>query len=267
MNHDRPEIGGRVKAGTKDQQKRWFLDHYTHPAREIGEFLEGTSVSFAGRRILDLGCGDGIIDVGVMHHLHPSHLLGLDLVAPDTEALAAACQEILNCALPTNLNFGQCTETSLPVPDASYDLVMSWSVFEHVGQPQQVMSEVRRVLRPGGYMFLQIWPLYRSQRGSHLWSWFPEGWEHLTQSKEELRASFLTLSGTTPELQEATLADFDSLNRLSLSELQRLILSAGLTIRRVQLQSDLIDVPKQLQGYDLADLTTSGVKLLAARDF
>lgn len=38
----------------------------------------------------------------------------------------------------------------LPLPDASVDLIMSRSVFEHLTAPEQVYAEFARVLRPGG---------------------------------------------------------------------------------------------------------------------
>jgi hypothetical protein len=42
-------------------------------------------------------------------------------------------------------------------------------------------------------------------------------------------------------------------------------LSAGLAIRRIELQSDQIDVPESLSHFSLFDLTTSGIKILAQR--
>ena len=38
----------------------------------------------------------------------------------------------------------------LPLPDASVDLIMSRSVFEHLTHPEEVYAEFARVLRPGG---------------------------------------------------------------------------------------------------------------------
>lgn len=39
---------------------------------------------------------------------------------------------------------------SLPFPDASFDLVVSVEVLEHLFEPHRAASEARRVLRPGG---------------------------------------------------------------------------------------------------------------------
>jgi SAM-dependent methyltransferase len=43
---------------------------------------------------------------------------------------------------------------SLPVPDASFDAALSTQVLEHVAEPVAVLRELRRVLRPGGRLYL-----------------------------------------------------------------------------------------------------------------
>lgn len=44
----------------------------------------------------------------------------------------------------------------LDVPDASFDAVVLTEVLEHVAEPEQVLGELRRVLRPGGRLFLTV---------------------------------------------------------------------------------------------------------------
>jgi SAM-dependent methyltransferase len=52
-----------------------------------------------------------------------------------------------------NLHEGHVADLSeLPFSDASFDLVFSRSVFEHFRNPVSVLRELRRVLRPGGYL-------------------------------------------------------------------------------------------------------------------
>jgi SAM-dependent methyltransferase len=43
----------------------------------------------------------------------------------------------------------------LPFADASFDLVVSDNVFEHVARPETLFAEVARVLRPGGWFLLK----------------------------------------------------------------------------------------------------------------
>jgi ubiquinone/menaquinone biosynthesis C-methylase UbiE len=215
--------------------------------------------------VLDVGCGDGFIDLGIVKSFNPAKLMGMDLELTDVEQLRRLARENLNEELPSNLTFGTCAETTIPLPDESFDIVLSWSVFEHVSNPVAVLSEMRRILRPGGFMFLQIWPLYFSQRGSHLWNWYPEGWEHLTRFHQEIKSEVATELNDNQDLLEAMNIDFDTLNRITLDELQRSISAAGFKIRRIGLQADVIDIPESLLRYRLSDLAISGVKLIATR--
>jgi ubiquinone/menaquinone biosynthesis C-methylase UbiE len=56
------------------------------------------------------------------------------------------------------------------VPDKSFDLVVSWSALEHIPDPEKVFLECLRILKPGGYLFLEFGPLYYSPWGYHHYS-------------------------------------------------------------------------------------------------
>ncbi|ATB27211.1 class I SAM-dependent methyltransferase [Melittangium boletus] len=56
--------------------------------------------------------------------------------------------------------------TRMTFPDASFDLVCSWSAFEHIARPGEALAEVARVLRPGGSAYLAV-HLYTSHSGNH----------------------------------------------------------------------------------------------------
>lgn len=261
-----PRVEGRHKGAAEEDRKTWFLEHVTKPPQEIADFLAGTAVDIDGARILDVGCGDGMIDLGMVRKFRPYEFVGTDIFQTDVNDLAEMSRRFLGSELPDNLRFAECSETMLPFADSRFDFVMSWSVFEHVSDPVRVLSEIRRVLRPRGYMFLQIWPLYHSQRGSHLWKWYPEGWEHLRRPHDDLRTELASFTEDKSELREAMLTDLNTLNRITLSQLQNSITAAGLKIKRVSATADTIDVPEDLLRYSISDLMISEIKLLAVKD-
>lgn len=95
-----------------------------------------------GDRLLDLGCGRG----GVLEQLGSAvaHPVGLD---PDYRSLAEH-------RLP-GLPRAVATATTLPLPAAHIDLVISSWVLEHLPDPPACFREVARVLRRGGsFVFL-----------------------------------------------------------------------------------------------------------------
>ena len=249
-------------AGPEDPEEKWFREHHDWAAGEVVEFVESAGLTLTGRAVADLGCGDGIIDLGVVGRAAPERLVGYDLHPTDAGTLLDRSRRFGGPAeLPPALEFAATGPQRIPAEDASFDAVISWSAFEHVREPISVLREIRRILRPDGFMFLQLWPFYHSERGSHLWDWFPEGFHHLGASEQEIADAMR--AGDREEMREYMLAEYRTLNRIDLDGLQRAILAGGMTIRQVELVSHRVMIPPELMRYPLSQLTIGGVKLLA----
>jgi SAM-dependent methyltransferase len=67
----------------------------------------------------------------------------------------------------SNLLFAQADGMALPFADGSFDLVLSHAVIEHVADAPLYLRECRRVIAPGGRMYLSTAP-YLSFAGAHL---------------------------------------------------------------------------------------------------
>lgn len=65
----------------------WFVEHYEEAADQVIEFLAEDGLSLTGLRVADVGCGDGIIDLGVVHKAQPDQLVGFDVVPTDRDHL------------------------------------------------------------------------------------------------------------------------------------------------------------------------------------
>ncbi|HXG29188.1 MAG TPA: class I SAM-dependent methyltransferase [Nevskiales bacterium] len=65
---------------------------------------------------------------------------------------------------------------TLPVAEASYDLVLSTQVLEHVDDPSVYLEECRRILRPGGRLLLTTHGLmFYHPYPQDLWRWTADG--------------------------------------------------------------------------------------------
>ena len=101
----------------------------------------------AGARVLDIGCGPGDITARLGRAVGPGGLaVGLDLSRP---MLAIAAREAAD-----NVAHVRADATKLPFADAAFDAVHSAYAIQLVPDPAGMISEMARVLRPGGRLSL-----------------------------------------------------------------------------------------------------------------
>jgi SAM-dependent methyltransferase len=89
-------------------------------------------------RALDVGCGDGLLS---------AELRAGDLVAADVSRVAL---DRARRRLPAARLVLLGADARLPLPDSDRDLVLCTRALDHVRDVQLLLSEARRVLRPGG---------------------------------------------------------------------------------------------------------------------
>ena len=101
----------------------------------------------SGRRILDLGCGGGLLAEPLA--LRGAQVFGLDRSGPSLRAgreHAGACHWA-----PTYLRGDL---MAIPTGEASFDAVLLADVLEHLVDPAGALLEAARVLRPGGWLYV-----------------------------------------------------------------------------------------------------------------
>jgi ubiquinone/menaquinone biosynthesis C-methylase UbiE len=122
------------------QQARWTA--------QLRSYLLGRTGLQSAAHVLELGCGTGALlaDFPFQHGLH-----GLDL---NFAALTQAARHAPGARLV-------CGDAScLPLPPAAFDLVFCHFLLLWVKDPLQVLSEMRRVTRPGGVVLAFAEPDY-----------------------------------------------------------------------------------------------------------
>jgi ubiquinone/menaquinone biosynthesis C-methylase UbiE len=253
-----------VPAPSRTPESQWFWEHYELAAGQILEAFQSEALSLSGKTVADVGCGDGFMDLGVLHKAQPQRLVGFDLNLTNTEYMSRrATEEGVDVTNLSGLDFEQSTTTQIPAEDGAFDFAFSWSAFEHISQPIEVLTEIRRILSADGAFFLQLWPFYFSAKGSHLWDWFPEDHHHLQRAEcdivQEVEASDVKPRDWTSMMSR----EFQHLNRLTVDELQRSMLAAGFVVRRVELLTGPTRLTPELGRYSWLDLGIGGIKLIA----
>ena len=217
-----------------------------------------------GLRVLDFGCGAGEAAAGVALGHGPAEVLGVDR-AFQAEGCAPMLEAHLGLtALPSNLRFETVVDGAVAASDGEFDVIYSWSVFEHVERRrlEGIVAGMFARLRPGGRLFVQISPLYFSPEGSHLWALGYRNWEHLTAQPSEIRAD---LEATDwPESRRNALWNmYLRLNRITAPELLHRLEVAGFTLLREHRVTVDREPPRALaMAYTAEALKTEQIVLL-----
>ena len=121
----------------------------------VGRFLRRVSELAAverPHRILEVGCGEGIVLETLAARLPGSRLDGIEL---DEAALEAAR---VRCPSATLVRGDAC---ALPFEGKSFDLVVCLEVLEHLPEPARALRELRRVARGGCLLSVPHEPYFR----------------------------------------------------------------------------------------------------------
>ena len=117
---------------------QWFKRRIETDLYLIYDFSEEAAAKIpAHALVLDAGAGQGRFKSDFDH----TRYVGVDLAVGDMAWDYSSLDAISNL-------------TDLPFKDNSFDAALCTQVLEHVPEPQQVISEIARVLKPGGQLFL-----------------------------------------------------------------------------------------------------------------
>ncbi len=102
-----------------------------------------------GARILDAGCGTGLLTLALLRNIHfPVNITALDLSATSITAARKALDE--SPGRTRDVTFTEGNLLSLPFADDSLDLVVTSGALEYVPLGEG-MAEIARVIAPGGH--------------------------------------------------------------------------------------------------------------------
>lgn len=105
-----------------------------------------------GMTLLDAGCGDGAVALRAIERIGAGLCVSMVDVSP--KLLARAGQRAKDAGVFTQCEFVQSSLPSLPMPAASVDAVTTRSVVCYLDDKMAALSEMFRVLKPGGRISL-----------------------------------------------------------------------------------------------------------------
>lgn len=127
---------GDLRLDDADEQDRYFIQLYHHVV---------SAVDLRGLDVLEVGSGRGGGANYIMRYLKPRSVVGVDF----SEKAVAFCNS--NYAVQ-GLSFLQGDAESLPFDDNSFDAVVNVESSHCYSSMDAFLAQVRRVLRPGGYL-------------------------------------------------------------------------------------------------------------------
>ena len=245
----------------------WIHSHYFTVPEQIAYFCG----EIRGSRVLDVGCGEMLSDFGLLP-LGVQHLTGLDVAGKCNVDLANISDRLRSHGISVSPDYASrllyvgYDGLHFPFPNESFDVIVSWSAFEHVADVPQVLREIKRVSCRGARVFLQVYPWYHCLLGSHLTDFISEPYFHLKRPPEWVLQRLNEYVEEHPEKRDFVLGhmwqEYQSLNRYSANRFYADLIAAGFTVQKAvttTYEQNLTEAPRDIP---LADLMIYETKML-----
>ena len=146
----RPAEHWQLDGNSAEAYERYLVPRMLAPwATHLVEDVEVQS----GSRVLDVGCGTGIVArEAALRVGEEGTVVGLDV----NEGMLAVARSISSDAHPAVM-WQQGSVLQMPFPDEVFDVVLAQQMLQFVAGPVAALREMHRVLAPGGRLGLTVW--------------------------------------------------------------------------------------------------------------
>lgn len=219
-----------IESRFRDSNVGWFRARTYHEHGVIKPAVRSL-VSLHKADILDFGCGALPVAAASFALRYPeARVTGTDIEPIQHAATEAALQNFASMSVPQNLRLLQVAPSTLP-EIGKFDLIYSWSVFEHIAASdiEKCFSLIRERMKDNGVFYFQIGGLYFSHNGHHLSNYSKLPWIHLRHSISELH-DLVFSSQHEASKKEREWKQFIELNRLTTNAFIETAEKAGLKL-------------------------------------
>ena len=217
--------------------------------QRVEHFLSIFGLSFLNKKILEIGCNDGLITY-TLANLFDAEVIGTDLaryylfqtdglkineknIQKQNERLSQIREKVkveFNKKADNEceqVSFIEDDITDSKIDNNSVDCIFSWEVLEHIADPCKAFNEMFRILKPGGFAFHEYNPFFCRGGGHSLCTLdFPYG--HVRLSASDFKGYIKMIR---PDEETVAIQFYENnLNRMTLRDLESYVKSADLKV-------------------------------------
>lgn len=175
---------------------------------------------FIPETMLDIGVGDGSITSAIQRHydLPKDKVFGTDIVTPREEP---------------SFTFNLVDGSDLPFNDNSFDLITANMVLHHVDDLDGLLQEIRRVLRPNGYLIISEHDILSNMDSEDISGLTSEEWrEYVSSFLDIVHLLYEVILSDPQETEPQEFEESFRRNYLSSEEWKNLLESAGFSLNQ-----------------------------------
>lgn len=182
----RDDGGGAMTTSGIWQSGSGYESYVGRWSRRVAEVFVDRLAMAPGGRWVDVGGGTGAVTETILARANPASVIGID----PSEAFVGYARERIRDPRAT---FWIGDAATLPLPDAGADVAVSGLVLNFVPDPVAMLTEMRRVTRPGGTVAVYVWDYADGmQLMRHFWDAAIEQDEAVRDTAENLRFEICT---------------------------------------------------------------------------